>query len=178
MRFLNASFKEKDAIKALGARFGFTARKWFVLEGLDLQPFAPWLSGETAVSELSTHPDEEERSRAQSAQTAVANIAFLSFTTDKAPNFLAHMRAGGHEPSARHPAPASGSTHCAPVTPLAMSASAPAVAPAIAKGIPLTQLLSKVSTAITQSFSATWGTLERRVSVCSFPPPTNTYGRS
>lgn len=160
MRFLNASFKEKDAVKALGARFDFAAKKWFVPEGMDLQPFAPWLPAEAAVSGLSTHEDEDKRSRAQKAQTADVGVAFRSYTTDEAPDLLARVRSSGQEPAARHPTPAFGSTHCAPVIPSATSASAPDMGPALAKGIPLSQLLANVSTAITQGFSATWVTLE------------------
>lgn len=160
MRFLNASFKEKDAVKALGARFDFAAKKWFVPEGMDLQPFAPWLPAEASVSGPPTRQDEDKRSRAQSAQAADAGVAFRSYATDEAPDLLAHVRSGSHVPAAQRPAPASASTHCAPDTPSAISAAAPSMAPATAKGIPLSQLLANVSTAITQGFSATWVTLE------------------
>ena len=160
MQFLNASFKEKDAVKALGARFDFTAKKWFVPEGMDTQPFAPWLPAEAAINGSSTHQDEGDGVRPQRAQTANVSVALRSCATYEVPDFLAPQHADSQESAARRPAPASGATHCAPVPPLAMSASAPAVAPATTKGIPLSQLLANVSTAITQGFSATWVTLE------------------
>ena len=65
MRFLSASFKEKEAVKALGARFDFTSKKWFVPEGMDLQPFAPWLPAQAAVKDLFMYQDRDGRVRTQ-----------------------------------------------------------------------------------------------------------------
>ncbi|MYN45681.1 UvrD-helicase domain-containing protein [Pseudoduganella sp. FT93W] len=41
--YLNASFHEKDQVKALGAQFDMARRAWYVETGRDLGPFAPWL---------------------------------------------------------------------------------------------------------------------------------------
>ncbi|WP_119157596.1 exodeoxyribonuclease VII large subunit [Caldimonas tepidiphila] len=41
--YLNALFKDKDAVKALGARWDPEARKWYVPPGLSPDPFADWL---------------------------------------------------------------------------------------------------------------------------------------
>lgn len=41
--YLTVDFKEKDAAKALGARWDGVQRQWFVPEGRDLAPFAQWL---------------------------------------------------------------------------------------------------------------------------------------
>lgn len=41
--YLTVNFKEKDAAKALGARWDGETRQWYVPEGRDLIPFAQWL---------------------------------------------------------------------------------------------------------------------------------------
>jgi exodeoxyribonuclease VII large subunit len=41
--YLTVAFREKDAVKALGARWDGEARKWYVPEGKDLSAFALWL---------------------------------------------------------------------------------------------------------------------------------------
>jgi exodeoxyribonuclease VII large subunit len=41
--YLNVSFQDKDAAKALGARWDGLQRQWFVPDGRELAPFAQWL---------------------------------------------------------------------------------------------------------------------------------------
>ncbi len=41
--YLNVSFKDKDAAKALGARWDGLQKQWFVPPGRELAPFAQWL---------------------------------------------------------------------------------------------------------------------------------------
>jgi exodeoxyribonuclease VII large subunit len=41
--YLIVDFKEKDTVKALGARWDGSQRQWYVPEGRELGPFAPWL---------------------------------------------------------------------------------------------------------------------------------------
>jgi exodeoxyribonuclease VII large subunit len=41
--YLTVSFKDKDAAKALGARWDAVQRQWFVPEGRELTPFTQWL---------------------------------------------------------------------------------------------------------------------------------------
>jgi exodeoxyribonuclease VII large subunit len=51
--YLTVPFREKDAVKALGARWDGDARKWYVPEGKDLGAFALWLpAGAQPVGEL------------------------------------------------------------------------------------------------------------------------------
>lgn len=57
--YLTVDFKEKDAAKALGARWDGVQRQWYVPEGRDLAPFAQWLpigvtSSSTAVARQQT----------------------------------------------------------------------------------------------------------------------------
>ncbi|NRR29445.1 ATP-dependent helicase [Oxalobacteraceae bacterium] len=41
--YLNATFHEKDQVKALGAVYDLARRAWFVPPGMDLKPFTRWL---------------------------------------------------------------------------------------------------------------------------------------
>jgi exodeoxyribonuclease VII large subunit len=43
MNFLSVPYKEKDAVKELGARWDATMKKWYVPIGLDLSKFSQWL---------------------------------------------------------------------------------------------------------------------------------------
>lgn len=56
--YLTTSFKEKDKVKALGARWDASAGRWYVPEHLDVTRFAVWLpvSGETMPARVApTH---------------------------------------------------------------------------------------------------------------------------
>jgi exodeoxyribonuclease VII large subunit len=52
--YLNVSFKDKDAAKALGARWDSLQRQWFVPEGRELAPFALWLPKPAQSNAVST----------------------------------------------------------------------------------------------------------------------------
>jgi exodeoxyribonuclease VII large subunit len=41
--YLTTSFKDREQVKALGARWDPDQRKWFVPSGRDLAPFEKWL---------------------------------------------------------------------------------------------------------------------------------------
>lgn len=69
--YLAVSFKDKDAAKALGARWDSLQRKWYVPEGRELAPFAQWLPS----NEDADHP------LASSSALAVPNTG----NTDLAP---------------------------------------------------------------------------------------------
>jgi Domain of unknown function (DUF5710) len=42
--YLAVPYEEKDAAKAVGARWDLESRRWYVKEGADLTPFGRWLS--------------------------------------------------------------------------------------------------------------------------------------
>lgn len=50
--YLITSYKEKDQVKALGARWDAGRRQWYVPVGLDLAPFAAWLPATPAATSL------------------------------------------------------------------------------------------------------------------------------
>ncbi|MDN4039543.1 DUF5710 domain-containing protein [Massilia sp. YIM B02443] len=45
MVLLNVPYAEKDAAKALGARWNPTRRRWYVPDGVAAEPFAKWVDG-------------------------------------------------------------------------------------------------------------------------------------
>ncbi|EAU7918053.1 DUF1738 domain-containing protein [Salmonella enterica] len=69
--YLNVPFKEKDEVKALGARWDRQERAWYVPAGVDPAPFAKWArEGATAAVEAraeapATQPTAERRNAAQ-----------------------------------------------------------------------------------------------------------------
>jgi exodeoxyribonuclease VII large subunit len=69
--YLTTSFKEKDKVKALGARWDPEAGQWYVPTDLDLAPFAAWLPASTAkreVADAALDTDIASTSRDLSAQ--------------------------------------------------------------------------------------------------------------
>lgn len=56
--YLTTSFKEKDQVKALGARWDPAASKWYVPEGKSLEPFAAWLSEALPATTTSSQVSE------------------------------------------------------------------------------------------------------------------------
>jgi hypothetical protein len=77
--YLNVPFAEKDAAKALGARWDAAAKKWYAPADKDASVFAQWLNGGTAPV---------------AAKTATASkAAVITYPIDK--NFVAY---NGDEP--------------------------------------------------------------------------------
>jgi exodeoxyribonuclease VII large subunit len=48
--YLTVPFREKDSVKALGARWDSDAKRWYVIDGQDLAPFTTWLSNSPQAS--------------------------------------------------------------------------------------------------------------------------------
>lgn len=54
MVFLTVPYAEKDAAKALGARWNPTRRRWYVADGVATEPFAKWIDAASASVSTST----------------------------------------------------------------------------------------------------------------------------
>jgi hypothetical protein len=54
MVFLTVPYAEKDAAKALGARWNPTRRRWYVADGVATEPFAKWIDAASASASTST----------------------------------------------------------------------------------------------------------------------------
>ncbi|MEG0042054.1 MAG: DUF5710 domain-containing protein [Massilia sp.] len=53
MVFLTVPYAEKDAAKALGARWNPTRRRWYVADGVATEPFAKWIDAVSASASTS-----------------------------------------------------------------------------------------------------------------------------
>lgn len=69
--YLTVPFKEKDSVKALGARWDADARRWYVPDGQDLVPFANWLPG---CPQRSTSRDIAPATQSTAVQAAPRGI--------------------------------------------------------------------------------------------------------
>ena len=54
MVFLTVPYAEKDAAKALGARWNPTRRRWYVADGVATEPFAKWIDAASASASTSS----------------------------------------------------------------------------------------------------------------------------
>lgn len=66
LTYLDTAFKDKDRVKALGARWDADARRWYVPAGLDLAPFEAWLPA---------RPPQTAAPAAAAASTGVTELA-------------------------------------------------------------------------------------------------------
>jgi len=94
--YLNVPFAQKDAAKALGARWDTASKKWFVPADKDITLFAQWQSQSgTLESPLTT--TSKPGSRASSTKTSSsannATTGVITYPVDK--NFVAYS---GDEP--------------------------------------------------------------------------------
>ena len=51
---LTTPFTEKDAVKALGARWDAAKKVWYIMDVADLSPFARWIPDRAGATENST----------------------------------------------------------------------------------------------------------------------------
>jgi len=78
--YLISSFKDKDRVKALGARWDAERRQWYVPAGRDLAPFASWLtasSGQPSSSQLVVPGGEDGASTALTVPQKGISLAQL-----------------------------------------------------------------------------------------------------
>lgn len=55
---LEVPYDDKDAAKALGAKWAPWLRRWYVPQGLDPQPFAPWSPNTPSAEQLPSSPED------------------------------------------------------------------------------------------------------------------------
>lgn len=48
--YLDVPFEQKETVKRLGAQWDLSAKKWFVPDAVDLQPFFAWVPGMPKLS--------------------------------------------------------------------------------------------------------------------------------
>ena len=77
--FLTVPYKDKDAAKALGARWDGAQRQWFVPDGRELAPFSAWLPAGSAQVSTSTST-ELSSNQTGSTELSVANKKGVSLS--------------------------------------------------------------------------------------------------
>lgn len=85
--YLNVSYAEKDAAKALGARWDAATKKWYVPAGKDLALFAKWQS----TSALVEAPADQLKKVTPLAANAIGGVTrphdknFVAYDGDEPP---------------------------------------------------------------------------------------------
>ena len=90
--YLNVPFAQKDAAKALGARWDAANKKWYVPAGKDITLFAQWQSQSGMIESPST---AVSKPRAKVASTKDNNVGTGVITHPADKNFVAY---DGDEP--------------------------------------------------------------------------------
>ena len=89
--YLNVPYAQKDAAKALGARWDPANKKWYVPAGKDMAPFAQWHMDEETVANFSTVNGQAKSKPASTSNNNAGGI----FTYPTTENFVAYS---GNEP--------------------------------------------------------------------------------
>lgn len=89
--YLTVSYRDKDIVKALGARWDGKARRWFIGAGASRERFQRWIKDETAsespiASEAVTPPNEELKAvdAMGPVERQAASLASILFETSEA----------------------------------------------------------------------------------------------
>jgi hypothetical protein len=94
--YLNVPFAQKDAAKALGARWDAANKKWYVPADKDITHFAQWQPQSGTMKSPSTttnKPGSEASSTIKSSSENSAATGVITYPADK--NFVAY---NGDEP--------------------------------------------------------------------------------
>ena len=89
--YLNVPYAEKDAAKALGARWDPTNKKWYVPAGKDLALFSQWAIDPTLQTDSNSTPRQHSPLKSGSTKLSATGV----FTYPANPDFVAYC---GDEP--------------------------------------------------------------------------------
>lgn len=81
-------FAEKDAAKALGARWDAAKKCWYIVDIADLTPFLRWIPDMNAAMEMSGHPPRTTMPKASMTTPAKAPVKSIHDVTDCGCNVL------------------------------------------------------------------------------------------
>ena len=70
--FLVAQYKDRDRVKALGAKWNAIQKRWFVPDGLSLVPFTPWLPAKEGPRDSEADPEAAPGTALITAEAEVA----------------------------------------------------------------------------------------------------------
>lgn len=93
--YLNVPFAQKDAAKALGARWDAGIKKWYVPAGKDKELFAQWNTAVASEATSTTAVKGANNKGSSSVITASSSAASGTFTYPTISNFIAYS---GQEP--------------------------------------------------------------------------------
>jgi len=85
--YLKVPFSQKDAAKALGAKWDATVSRWYVPETIELAPFSSWISGSLSAGSVVTQ-------KPSSASVAVPEATGTSLAVARIGIPLARLLAG------------------------------------------------------------------------------------
>jgi hypothetical protein len=71
-------FAEKDAAKALGARWDSTSKLWYIVDVADLTPFLRWIPNLEATTRVSVRSDDQRSRQAESGQIERSAVTIAS----------------------------------------------------------------------------------------------------
>lgn len=91
--YLNVPFAQKDAAKALGARWDAASKKWYVPADKDITPFAQWQPQSGTLQSPITSMSTPAASPKSSSSDHHTSPAVMTHAADK--NFVAY---NGDEP--------------------------------------------------------------------------------
>ncbi|MFA5983512.1 MAG: DUF5710 domain-containing protein [Methylococcaceae bacterium] len=80
--YLNVPYKDKDAAKALGARWDALNKKWYINADKDISLFGRWLSEATAPAQAMNHTAKTK------PVANPQNAKLITYSSDK--NFVAY----------------------------------------------------------------------------------------
>ncbi|MDC9728586.1 MAG: DUF5710 domain-containing protein [Methyloprofundus sp.] len=81
--YLNVPYAEKDAAKALGARWDPAKKKWYAPEGAVLDEFSQWIL-DTGVARVSVKPVAAKKAL-QNIITQAADKDFVAYSGEQPP---------------------------------------------------------------------------------------------
>jgi hypothetical protein len=93
--YLNVPYAQKDAVKALGARWDAVNKKWYIPADMDISLFAQWQpqAGTLDLPAITSKPRSRATSTTSGSSAKNAVLVVITQATDK--NFVAY---NGDEP--------------------------------------------------------------------------------
>lgn len=85
--YLTVPYTEKDAAKALGAKWDATKKKWYVPAGVDLSHFSKWQTDSASRSLKTEKPktNSSVNNTLNGVVTVAKNKAFIAYNGDQPP---------------------------------------------------------------------------------------------
>lgn len=83
---LVTQFAEKDAVKALGARWDASKKLWYIVDVADLTPFLRWIPNMGVATENSVVASQQQEARPDSALSQRSKVPTPSKSMSEVPH--------------------------------------------------------------------------------------------